>query len=260
MLVCNVRHEADDMCALTWCSDDLLLSGDAAARQYGDMQSAMSQRRLQQQQQQQAAEMYLDTLQQQQQASMARSGAGGHPGYLQQEGMQTASGEAGQGAYQRAPDQYSGALQQQSQHFGAGGASESAAGFRGDLLSDGLSDLRQAGGGGHLGQGGGGGYDPDQIMQIARQDLSGYSGRWQDDDGGADNQYQLATAGARPSLTEVDWYDPRVAEQQLLAHRQQHQQPQQMLPGGYDYGAVSVEPSAGVDAMPYQTTGWMSGL
>ena len=187
---------------------------------------------------------------------MVRSAASGHPPvFLQQDGLQVASGEASHGAYQRAAGSYGGALQQQQQpqHFGAGGASDSAAGFGGEMATEALGDPRQAVGGAHLGQGGGGGYD--QVMRVAGQDLPGYSGRWQDDDGGADNQFQLATAGARPSLSEVDWYDPRTAEQQALAHRQTLQL--QMLSGGYDYGVVPAEAGTGMDALPYQTSSWI---
>ena len=235
-------------------SDDVLLAGDAAARHYADTQSAASQRRLQQQQQQQqAADMYLDTLQQQQQqqlqdqqqVSMAQSGSS-RAAYLQPDGSHVVGPDAASAAYQREAEHYSGSLQQQAQ-YGLGAAPNVATGFGGEVLSDGLGDLRQGAPGALFAQGAGQ-YDSDQIMRVAGQDVPAYGGRWPGDDGADGSQYQLGAAG---SLSDVDWYDPR----QLLAQRQQ----QQLLSAGYDCGESAGDQGTDVDALPHQTSNWIAG-
>ncbi len=238
-------------------SDDLLLAGDAAARHYSDPQSAASQRRLQHQQQQQAAaEMYLDSLQQQQlqdpqQASMVQPGAS-RAVYLQPDGSHVVGPDtASTAAYQREADQYGGSLQQQAQ-YGVGAASDVAAGFGTEVLSDNLGDLGQGAAGALFAQGPGR-YDSDQIMRIASQDMPGYSGRWPGDDGANGAQYHLGAGG---SLSEVDWYES-TAEQQLLAQRQQ--QHQQLLSAGYDCGESADQQGADPDALPHQTSNWIAG-
>ena len=259
-----------DLGLLTWCSDDLLLAGDAAARHYVDPQSAAAQRRLQHQQQhqqqQQAADMYLEQFEQQQQqqqqlqdqqqqASMAVQLGSAHAVYLQQDGSHVVGPEAPSAAYPRAADQYGGSLQEPPQYA----APEVVAGFGSEVLSDGFGDLRHGGSGAQCTQGSRH-YDADQIMRIASQDLPGFSGRWPGDDGADGAQYCRGAGGSGTTLPEIDWYDPRVAEQQLLAHRQQQHQHQQLLSSGYDCGESSGgDQGAGADALPRQPQGWIPG-
>ena len=177
---------------------------------------------------------------------MVQSGAS-HAVYLQQDSSHLVGPEDASAAYQRAADQYGASLQQPAQY---------AADAVPDGYGDGFGDPRSGGGRAQFAQGGGR-YDADQIMRIASQDMPGFSGRWAAVDDGADGtQFHLGAgvAGAT-TLPEVDWYDPRVAEQHLLAHRQH----QPMLSGGYDCGESAGEQGTGADAMPQQHPGWISG-
>ena len=204
--------------------------------------------------------MYLDTLQQQQrqqlqdqqQASMVQAAAS-RAVYLQPDGSHVVGTDTATAPYQREGEQYGGLLPPQAPYAAA---SDVAAGFGGEVLSDGLGDLRQGPAGALLSQGVGQ-YDSDQVMRIASQDLPGYSGRWPGDDGADATHYHLAAGGSGQTLSEIDWYDPRLTEQQLLAQRQQ--QHQQMLAAGYDCGESAGEQGADADALPHQTSNWIPG-